>query len=146
MERKKKQNMIFSFLAFRSTKHISTGCQVISRRSPFYTVPLFAQRGLYLTHSDQGAQVLELGAVLRHADAAHGVGLLRSLGGQQPEQQDRRPTFAFFCSASGPYLLLGMVCGPALDMLDEALVEVGGERGREGAGGPGSQGAVGSRG
>lgn len=37
--------------------------------------PLLAQRCLYLTDSDQRAQVLELSAVVRHADAAHGVRL-----------------------------------------------------------------------
>lgn len=36
-------------------------------------LPLLAQCCLYFTDSDQRPQVFELGAVLGHADAAHGV-------------------------------------------------------------------------
>lgn len=35
--------------------------------------PLLAQCSLYFTDSDKGSEVFELGAVLRHADAPHGV-------------------------------------------------------------------------
>ena len=50
---------------------------------------------------------------------------------------ERLPHFpAPFCPKVSAYLLLGVVGGPALDMLDQVLVEVGGERGGEGAGGP----------
>lgn len=37
--------------------------------------PLLTQCCLDFTDSDQGAQILELGAVLRHTNAPHGVSL-----------------------------------------------------------------------
>lgn len=42
--------------------------------------PLLAQRRLNFTDPDEGAQVFELSAVLRHAYAAHGVSLLAESG------------------------------------------------------------------
>lgn len=41
-----------------------------------FASPLFPQRGLNFTHSDQGAEVFHLCADLRHVQAAHVVDVL----------------------------------------------------------------------